>query len=236
MKPCFSLNRFLILFLLALAFTACEQVSILPDNTRTGYDYYQLSPGQYRIYDVYRISYNFVGENDTSRFELKQLVEGVYLNQEGDSSYVIHNFHRQNEEELWKLDSVQHIRLNFRQLIQQSNNKSIVKLVFPVGEGTTWNSNLLNTAPADSFRMVNVHQPFQLLDSVYERTLTVVHQNVQDTIVRMDVQQEVFALQTGPIYRIRKVLNYCATTDCIGHGIITTGIFEEMKLTAFGKE
>ena len=236
MRQCFSLNKFKILFLLALVFAACEQVSIFPDNTRTGYDYFQLSPGQYRIYDVFRINYNFVGENDTSRFELKQLVESVYLNQEGDSAYVIQNFHRQNKEELWKLDSIQHIRLNTRQLIKQSNNQSIVKLVFPVGEGITWDSNLLNTAPADSFRMVNVHQPFQVLDSLYEQTLTVLQQNVLDTIVRQNVQQEVFALQTGPVYRIRKILNYCATSDCIGQGIITTGIFEEMKLTSFGKE
>ncbi|WP_152425115.1 hypothetical protein [Nafulsella turpanensis] len=215
---------------------ACEQVSIMPDNARTGYDYYPLSPGQYRIFDVYRINYNFVGENDTSRFELKQLVESAYLNQEGDSTFVIHNLHRKDAGQRWKLDSIQHIRLNTRQLIELSNNKAIVKLVFPVNEGKTWNSNILNSAEADSFRMVNVHQPFLVLDSLYEQTLTVLQQNIPDTIVRQDVQQEVFALQTGPVYRIRKIFNYCATADCIGQGLITTGVFEEMKLIAFGKE
>lgn len=238
MKPCFSLNnRLIILILLALAFTAgCERTGILPDNTRTGFNYYQVEQGEFRIYDVYRISYNFVNENDTARFELKQLVESVYLNQEGDSTFVIQNFHRESPDQQWRLDSIQHIRRNSRQLILQSNNKPVVQLVFPVGEGKTWNSNLLNTAAADSFRMVNVHKPFQLTDSLYEQTLTVLKQNVQDTIVRQDVQQEIYASGTGPIYRLTKVLNYCATADCIGQGIITTGIFEEMKLTTYGKE
>lgn len=223
--------------LLALLLGAgCERATIPPDDTRTGYAYFPLQTGSYRLYEVYRINYNFVDSNDTLRYQLKELVSSSYLNQQGDSSYVIHKLSRTLPEEQWKLDSVKHIRLNSRQVVEAGNNKAVIKLVFPVGEGKTWDSNLLTAAETDSFRMVQVHRPFSLNDSLFEQTLTVVQRNIADTIVRQDVRKEVFARHTGPVYRIHKTLNYCATTECIGQGIITSGLMEEMKLIGTGKE
>jgi hypothetical protein len=224
------------LLAMLLLWTACERATIPPDNARTGYDYFPLQTGQYRIYDVYRIDYNFAAENDTLVYQQKELISGSYLNQEGDSTFILHKLSRFNPDMQWKLDSVKHIRRTSSQLIEMGNNKSVVKLVFPVGEGKSWDSNILTTAEADSFRMVNIHRPFSLGDSLLDQTLTVIKRNIADTIVRQDIKREVFALRSGPVYRIHKTLNYCATVDCIGQGIITSGVFEEMKLSGTGKE
>lgn len=233
---CFADKKVYLIGLLALLTAGCERATIPPDNTRTGYAYFPLETGTYRLYEGYRINYNFADQNDTLRYQLKELVSSAYLDQQGDSAYVIHKLSRVLPEEQWKLDSIKHIRLNARQLVETGNNKAIIKLVFPVGEGKTWNSNLLTTAEADSFRMVQVHRPFSLDDSLFEQTLTVVQRNISDTIVRQDIRKEVFARHTGPVYRIHKTLNYCATTECIGQGIITSGLMEEIKLIGTGKE
>lgn len=234
---CFADKMFLAGCLLAMLLsTACERVTMPPDQSRTGYDYFPLQTGQYRLYEVYRINYNFTGENDTLVYQLKELIHGSYLNQEGDSTFVLHKLSRPFPEMAWKLDSVKHIRRNARQLVEMGNNKSVIKLVFPVEEGKSWDSNLLTTAGADSFRMVNVHRPFSLGDSLLEQTLTVVKRNIADTIVRQDIKRETFAFGTGPVYRIQKTINYCATAECIGQGIITSGVMEEIKLIGTGKE
>ena len=223
-------------FLSLLLIAACERVTVDPDTARTGYDYYPVSEGYYRIYDVFRINYNFAAENDTLQFELKELISDRYLNQEGDTTYVLHRLSRFGEDPFWKLDSVFHIRRTNFQAVELNNNRPVVKLVFPVEEGKTWNSNFLNSIEADSFKMVEVHKPFLLRDSLYERTLTVVQRNIEDTIVQQDVRQEVYGLHIGPVYRLVKYLNYCSSPDCIGMGIVNTGVFEEMKLKEFGQE
>lgn len=234
---CFAEKTYLAGCLLALLLSAaCERVTLPPDQSRTGYEYFPLETGQYRLYEVYRIDYNFTAENDTLVYQQKELIHGSYLNQEGDTTFILHKLSRPFPEMQWKLDSVKHIRRNARQLVEMGNNKSVIKLVFPVEEGKSWDSNLLTTAGADSFRMVNVHRSFNLGDSLLEQTLTVVQRDIADTLVRQDIKRETFAFQTGPVYRIQKTVNYCATADCIGKGIITSGVMEEIKLIGTGKE
>lgn len=223
--------------LLAFAFlVSCERISVDPDTSRAGYDYYPLEMGSFRIYDVYRINYNFASENDTLQFEVKELISDQYRNQEGDSTFVLQRFSRREQEIYWKLDSIFHIRRTIYQAIELNNNRPIVKMVFPVDEGKKWNSNQLNALETDSFKMVEVHKPFLIQDSAYQKTLTVLLKNIQDTIVHQDVRKEVFALGVGTIYRLVKNLKYCATPDCVGQGIVNTGTFEEMKLKEYGKE
>ena len=224
-------------FLLMIASLAgCERIMVDPDHSGAGYHYYPLSQGDFRIYEVYRISYHFAAQNDTLQFEVKEIISESYLNQEGDTTYVLQKYNRAGQENNWKLDSVYHIRRTAYQAIELNNNRPLVKLVFPVQEGKTWNSNQLNNMEADSFKMTEVHRPFVVSGQVYENTLTVLQRNIQDTIVRQDVQKEVFAPGIGPVFRLVKSLTYCATPDCVGKGIVNTGVFEEMKLKDYGKE
>ena len=232
-----TLNRKNAFFLLVLVLgTACERITVEPDTARFGYDYYPLAHGQYRIYDVYRINYNFAAENDTLEYEVKEWISETYLNQEGDTTYVLQRLSRAGEEPYWALDSVYLIRRTSYQAIELNNNRPVVKLVFPVEEGKSWNSNQLNTIEAENFKMVEVHKPYQLNDTVFQSTLTVMQRNIQDTIVRQDVRKEVYGLHLGPVYRVVRNLNYCSSPDCIGMGIVNSGVYEEMKLKEFGKE
>lgn len=226
----------LFFLLLIILFAGCERITIDPDNTRSGYDYYPLSQGDYRVYDVYRISYNFATENDTLQFEVKEVISKKYLNQEGDTTFVLERYNRQQQESPWKFDSAYHIRRTIYQAIELNNNRPLVKLVFPVQEGKTWNSNQLNNMEADSFKMTDVHKPFRIDGQQYPGTVTVLHRNIQDTIVRQDVRKEIFAPGIGPVYRLVKSLTYCATPDCVGKGIVNTGLFEEMKIKDYGKD
>lgn len=237
MMRCYGKASFGLLFLLVvLIFAGCERVIVPPDNSRTGYDYSPLGLGHYRVYHTYQINYNFASDNDTLVFKFKELVSDAFLNQEGDTTFVIQKLHRREGEAFWKLDSVSHWRQTSRQAIEHVNNRDVVKFVFPVAEGKVWDSNVYSSLAADSFRMVQVHRPFSYPEHDYEQTITVIQRNLTDTIARHDVRQEIYAKGIGPVYRITKNYIYCSTADCIGQGIINTGLFQEMRLTEYGKE
>ena len=219
-----------------LSIASCERVVVERDLSRLGYDYYPMSKGFFRTFDVYQINYNFATSNDTLEFEVMELIADHYLNQEGDTTFVLHRLSRREAENRWDLDSMYHIRKNELQAVELNNNVPLVKLVFPVAEGKTWDSNILNASLADSFRMVDVNKPFLLNDNLYSNTLTVLIRNIQDEIVRKDIRKEVYAKGIGPVYKIVQRINFCAEANCIGQGIVTSGILQEMKLKAYGKE
>ncbi len=233
-----TINRFSLIIpvLLAISAISCEKVLVEADPSRTGMDYYPLSQGLYRTYDVFQINYNFASENDTLVYEIKERIADNYLNQEGDTTFIMERLKRVSVQSTWQLDSVYHIRRNNYQAIELNNNIPLLKLVFPVAEGKTWDSNLLNSSLADNFKMIDVGRPFSLYDTVFSNTLTVLQRNIQDEIVRKEINKEVYSLNIGPVYKIIQNINYCANPDCIGQGIITSGLLQELKLKAYGKE
>ena len=221
--------------LLLLLFTSCEQTAE-PDLNRVGWAYYPLSEGQYRVYDVYRINYNFLTDNDTLSYELKEVVSEYYLNQRNDTVYVLRRFQRSTQAAPWQLDSAYLIQRTPRWLIQTVNNRPQVHLAFPVAEGLSWNGNMLNADDKDDFIMLNVGRPYELEDKTYENTLKVVQHDLLDVIDRTDQRQEIYAIGVGMIYKRTNTLKYCSK-DCGGRvGSITDGLFLEMKLKETGKE
>lgn len=230
----FSLAGAFAVLLLLFLFTACEQ-NLAPSPMRLGWDYYPLAQGQYRLYDVYRINYNFAEENDTLSYELKELVSEYYLNQQNDTVYVLRRYQRTSPEDAWAVDSAYLVQRTSRWVIQTVNNRPQLQLAFPVIDGLTWNANMLNASVADSFTIEQLGKPYTLGDQLWNNTLTVEQENLPDQIVETDLRHEVYAAGVGMVYKYTKNLKYC-TKDCEGTSVITTGLFLEMKLKETGTE
>ena len=217
---------------LALIFASCER-NAEPDLNRVGWAYYPLKLGQFRLYDVYQINYNFAVQNDTLHYELKEHVADYFLNQKNDTVYIMHRFKRNTPETGWQLDSAYSIHRTPKWLQITANNRPRIHLMFPVGEGLTWNSNLLNALPADSFTMLNVGKAITLNDKVYENSLVVVQEDILDTIDYTDEREEVYAYGNGLVYKRQNYKKYCSK-DCPGPNTINSGVFLEMSLKETG--
>jgi hypothetical protein len=227
----------ILLSTLLLLFTACEQNSD-PDLNRVGWAYYPLTPGQYHLYDVYRINYNFATENDTLQYELKEHIADYFISQEGDTVYILQRLLRSNADAPWQMDSTYLVQRTPRWLEVTTNNRPVLPLMFPLSEGLTWNANLRNAAPADSFKIMNLGQPFELEELSYPNTLRVEQEDIANILVKNDERHEVYAYDVGLVYKYVKTLNYCTRTDqdCYGKEIITSGLYLEMKLKEHGIE
>lgn len=219
----------------ALFYSACEQ-NADPDLNRVGWAYYPLALGQYHLYDVYRINYNFSTDNDTLRYELKEIVSDFYLNQENDTVFVLHRMQRRSANAAWELDSAFLLQRTPTRLIQTANNRPQLPLVFPLAEGQTWNANMLNASPSDSFRITAVGRPVEVSGQTYENCVRVEEEDFENTILGIDQRTAVYAYGIGLVYKYVNTLNYCTEQECYNQQQISTGLYLEMSLKETGTE
>ncbi|MBW3545957.1 MAG: hypothetical protein KY428_10235 [Bacteroidetes bacterium] len=219
----------------ALFYSGCEQ-NADPDLNRVGWAYFPLALGQYHLYDVYRINYNFSSENDTLRYELKEIVADYYLNQESDTVFVLHRLQREANNSAWELDSAYLLQRTPSRLIQTANNRPQLPLIFPLAEGLTWNANMLNASPADSFKITAVGSTIEVSGQTYENCVRVEEEDFENTILGIDQREAVYAYGIGLVYKFVNKLNYCTDPECYNQQQISTGLYLEMSLKESGTE
>lgn len=224
-------------FMVALFATCCESEKLLPENVYAETGFFPVKEGAYRVYQVEKIDFSLVNENDTSRYQLKEVVSGSYLNQEGDTTFVLSRFTRKEENANWAVDSVRAIRKDPGRIIVTADNIPVVKLVYPVREGLAWDGNALNALQEDEYEIMNVNAPFDTGITNFPNTLTVIENNNPDSVIFQDYRKAIYADGIGLIYREEKILHYCAATvDCLGQGIIESGHKYKQEIISYGKE
>jgi hypothetical protein len=210
--------------------TACNEM-LSPDPTTLGYDYFPLSTGDTRIYDVTLIEHNVDLSSDTTYYQLKEVV-GELFTAGGQDSYRIERFTRSNDTEGWQVDSVWIARRNTYQAIVVENNIPIIKLSFPVQEDRRWDGNAMNSREYDEFKMINTGKSFELAGAAYDRTVELVKEDALDPTQKVsdNLHKEIFAYGIGMIYRIDVDRKYCNFNDCPNTVIIEFGREVEYKL------
>lgn len=198
--------NFLVYSLFLLILVSCGKPSD-KGITEPGYDYYPLSIGNQQIYEVSQkiIQPTSVTENS---YQVKEIITESYF--EGDEEvYVLEKYLRPDDNAPWlnSPDSVQTVRISGNRAILTENNQRIIKLVFPVSEGRSWDANALNIAQEDYFAMKNVDQSFESGGQVFTNTLTVDQENDTTNLIKRDVRYEVYARNTGLVYKSSSVLS-----------------------------
>lgn len=235
MKQLFNTIK-LVAFIALLPMLACEREAIAPPPAEDSYAYFPLTAGNYRVYEVDDIRYNFASENDTLSYEVKEWITDSYLNETGDSTYVVEKLSRFPNQASWTLDSVIYYTRTADWLIEKANNQPVVQLIYPVQEDERWNSRMLSNVPADTFEITEVNVPFSTPAKDYSSSIRVVREDLPDPIVTTILKQDVYVKEIGLVYQEDKVINYCATVDCAGQGIITSGYHTQRWLIEQGQE
>ena len=217
----------LLLVVLAGFLTACENKYKDPDPVVMGYDYYPLEVGDYRVYDVMDIRFQF-NNGDTTRFQIRERVDTSFHDQTGQLVYKIVRSIRDNTNRPWIDDSVMVVAKTERMVMLTKDNTKYVKMVFPVMEDGEWVADMFNTntaAPGVSSKIrdgkeVYTYQkvglPFQLKELNFDNTVTVIQNSPDIFNTRVDERNEIYAKGFGLIYRIfnRVVLSPCFPDYC----------------------
>jgi hypothetical protein len=212
----------------------CNEL-LAPEPERLGYEYFPLTVGEFRIYDVEVINYNFDGSTDTVVYQLKEVVSDSSIIGE-ETSYRLDRFRRANSLEPWVIDSVWSARLNTYQAIVVEHNVAIIKLSFPLVEDRRWDGNAMNTIDFDEFKIKNLGMTYQIDSIDYPNSLEMFKEDEVDSlgITGKDYNLEVFSAGIGLIYRVDENLKYCQS--CLDRFIIEEGVFYEQKLLEIGKD
>ena len=224
--------RSLLLFLLlCLSCQLSPLLTTLPDA-----GYFPLQTGQYRIYAVTEQHYR-IGQSATTRqYDRRETTGAPFLTLAGDSAYILTYAHRTESIAPWQIDSMGTARQTPTEALLTSGGQTVVKLAFPAFDNQRWNGNRFNILGPDEFRLQRCHQPFNIDNKAFERTLTVVQQN-DSTLVSQDKRVEVYGYQIGLVYAERQQLRFCANDPgCTQPAAILYGIRQFIRLTDYGKE
>jgi hypothetical protein len=154
--------RYLSLYIFLVIASACANNDEAPLPPEPGYDYFPLNTGQYLEYRVYRKTYflrpdSILGEvvlDSTERtVYIRVLAENKIMDIEGDSATRFGYYTKQTLEADWpdQADSVGIAKLDQQELIYSINNRTFVKLIFPVKQGIAWNGNKYNTLGEENY-------------------------------------------------------------------------------------
>ena len=179
-------------------------------------------------------TFRVVGDTIVESFQLREEIVDSFLNAENDTTYILHRSKLDTASGLWVIDSVWSVRRTLSQAIVVENNVPFVKLGFPVTEDLTWNGNGLNILDEELYAIDSLGVSRTLDVNEFPTTLKVVQSDIEDTIIRFDQRSEVYALGVGMIKKSKLVLNYCATVDCLGDGIVESGVVFDQELLDYG--
>ncbi len=216
---------------------ACSSSKETLDPQKIGYQYYPIEVGSYRIYDVVDVHFPFIGDSDTTQYQLKELVQGIYRQEREDTAYYLHRFSRSHHEDEWQLDSIWTVRKSPRNIVVVENNTPVIKLIFPVSIGASWDSNAMNAEESAVYSISNMGDAFEKGDRSFENTLHVVEENNMDIVINERYREAIYAENIGLVYKEIRYIDYCATTvECLGEGIIEGGSKQTYILKEYGKE
>ncbi|MTI38507.1 hypothetical protein [Fulvivirga lutimaris] len=220
-------------FIFILLVAGCSDSELEPDQSIYGYEYFPLATGTYQVFEVTQTDYLNTGEVVTSDFQIRHEIAESFVSDEQET-FIINRFTRANENDDWEyLNTWQSRRTEFNAIVSEEN-LSLLKLVFPIEAGVSWNGNSFNSLEEDTYVLDSLSFPFRLNDQGFENTITVIQADNQDFIVSLDTRFEIYAKDIGLVYKEIVNLNYCADENCLGQEIVETGIEYRQALLEYG--
>jgi hypothetical protein len=224
------LTCLLVLFLAA----ACDTEDRRPADI--GKDYLPATVGTYQIYAVDETQYNAIsGAMTELHYQLKTEVVDSLPSTGGNTTYVIYRSTRNTDNDPWTYLDTWSMRMTDTEAVVSEENLSYVKLVFPAGNGRTWNGNKFNNGDQDDYDMTLVDKAYSVDGQNFDKTLTVNQEDNQDFIVYQDKRSEVFARGVGLIYKETTQLKYCDKPECLGRQQVESGLIWKQSILSYGR-
>jgi hypothetical protein len=210
------------LVLLSIAMMSCKKDAPITEPLDYGYAYFPLTVGDSACYQVERIFWNDFDQTiDTTTYLLCEYVESFTTNYAGDSLFRIERMMKPDNTAQWQLDSIWFATRNKREAIRVENNRSFVKMVFPVHENQTWNGNIYNIYDEKIYTCTAVDSAANVNGTYFEKA-AYIQQQYSKSLINSDIETEIYAKNIGLVqmYKIHVYKEYNASS---GQFEITSG-------------
>lgn len=181
-----------------------------------GYEYYPAKVGYWMLYDVDSIYFSDLSYpvilSDTIHFQIKELLDTVYLDNEGRTTYRIERYRRTAEGYPWSIDRVWSLNKTNTMVTKNEDDLHFIKLVFPMGLGTTWNGNSMIVTTGGNaylqdweYNITEYGKPYSLGSLSFDSTLVVVQKD-EENLIEKKSSYERYARNVGMISKELKWL------------------------------
>ncbi len=213
------------LFLVLFA-GSCKKTSVVILDL--GYDYFPVEIGKYVVYDVDSIFIDDpVGISDTFNYQIKEVIAGEYVDNQGDLAQRIERFIRTSDSLPWVIKDVWASNRLSQSGQRVEENVRIIHMTFPVKEAVVWDGNSLNTEQERPFTYSDFHVPRSINGMSFDSTakvITTLEPNFVDTVIDTEIR----AKHVGVIFK--KLIETNTQTDG------TTGFKVTMRALEYGRE
>lgn len=212
-----TMKLYLSLFLFVLL--GCTTVDLVKENEANFYPLDRKSKIEYEVVEEY---YGILNGKSEKKYYLQEVV--------GDSVGKIYNvpvfrierYKRLGLNDSWKIDSVWTSYKLPDRAVKVENNVPMVKLIFPIELGMSWNVNLYNSFRPEYCQLTN--SQFSYTVANYSNKAIEITQKYDSSAVILQKKKEIYLSNVGMIYKENTNLNYCqSSTECIGKGKIDSG-------------
>lgn len=193
-----SLGLIFMVIIICYSCSKKEEETVLPD---LGHDYAGLEVGKFVVYDVDSFFYDdFDNSIDTSYYQIKEVVDSEFEDLEGEPAYKIIRYRKEIDSTNWVLIDVWNSKLTQTNFQKSEENIKFIKLIFPVGDGKTWNGNSMNSIGEMEYEYTAVDQSETIGGIGLSSVLTVIQlDNVN--LVEEYYHEEKFARGIGLVYK-----------------------------------
>jgi hypothetical protein len=223
------------LLILLTFLLACTEKVEGPVPGINGLLYFPIEVGVFRDYSAREVIYFTPEDVQTREFQIREVIERKFTNQQGKESFEIFRYSRANSNAQWNLDSLWVVRSESNRIVQIENNIPFIKLVFPILEGRSWDGNGLNGRNTELYQYTELLQTYSTGPNNFSDCVYVQQQDDDDALTIRDIRFEVYCKEVGLVHRYIEVLRYCSRPACLGQKIIEQGRLLEMKLVQHGK-
>jgi len=223
-----------LIFCTAIAVASCDSSDENP-RVESGKDYFPVRLGQFQVYDVLEVVYT-LGVPETLKYELKTVISDSFPSATGGYSYVMQRTRRNESEQNFSPLDTWSVRIGDREVVVQEENISFVKINLPAEKNAEWDGNLYNTLGEDVYLMEEVKAPYALDGISFDDCLVINQNDNEDFVVSLDQRKEVYAKQTGLIYKESTLLNYCTVGGCLGQQQVESGTIFKQTIKSYGLE
>lgn len=233
-----------ILIYLSVIAISCNNDDDSPGPPNPGYNYFPLELGTFREYRIYTKNYflrpdsvagELVADSTEKTVYVRVVSESKILDIEGDSATRFGFYSKQKIDDQWsdQADSIAVVKRDQEELIYSINNRTFVKVIFPIKRGLLWNGNKYNALGEETYTISETNLSYRM-DSLELQSVIRVLQSDVSNLVELDQRSEEYAPDVGLARKNTRILQYRQINGEVLTGEIAKGTVFLQELTGYG--
>ena len=227
--------QIIILFIGVLTLHMSCQRELDPSLEELEKVYYPFDIGHFVDYKVNKVQFSISGNRDTSVFYLRELNANTFINGENKEAIRIERLVKNNLQDNWVIDSIWQLIDNNTQVLKIENNKTFIKLSYPVDEEISWNGNAFNNLGENNYRYLLDIKSLSIDTNLFLEPIRVIQKVDTGIITYQDWREEYYVENIGLVKKIVEQFSKDADPLASTFGDTVSGIILLQEYIGHGK-